>query len=146
MSVPQSGAWAPDAVGPRTDADSEPFWAGLREHRVLLQRCASCDRVRFPPTPGCPSCGATTSHPFEPAGTGNVYSWVRVHRTADERFFDDVPYSIVAVDLDEGCRMFGRLEPPMAPSVGTRVRIHLVDHATWTELGFRGEGGLEADR
>jgi uncharacterized protein len=43
------------------------------------------------------------------SGRGKIYSWVTVHRALDPVFADDVPYTIVAVDLTEGPRMFGRL-------------------------------------
>lgn len=42
------------------------------------------------------------------SGQGTVYSWVTVHRALDPAFADDVPYTIVAIDLVEGPRMFGR--------------------------------------
>jgi len=134
---------APPVVraAPDVDADSAPSWAALRAGRVALQRCTACGRVRFPPMPGCPHCGATGFEEVEASGGGTVYSWVRVHRTADERFAADVPYTIAAVDLDEGCRMFGRLEPPAEPSIGARVGFAFVHHGDWTELRFAGADG-----
>jgi uncharacterized OB-fold protein len=137
---------------PEADADSEGFWAALREHRVVLQRCTACGRVRFPPMPGCPRCGATGCEEAEAGGAGTVYSWVRVHRSSGEAA-GDVPYAVATVDLDEGCRMFGRLEPHAAAAIGLRVGFAFVDHAEWTELRFRplavADGGgrpAEADR
>ena len=134
---PGSAPWVVRAA-PDVDADSAPWWAALRAGRVALQRCTACGRVRFPPMPGCPHCGATGFEEIEGSGAGTIYSWVRVHRTADERFAADVPYTIAAVDLDEGCRMFGRLEPPAEPSIGARVGFAFVDHGDWTELRFAG--------
>jgi uncharacterized OB-fold protein len=139
-----SGPGPADAAGPEVDADSAAFWSALREHRVVLQWCGSCGVVRFPPMPACPACGATGWHEVEAAGGGTVYSWVRVYRTADGATdVDGFPYAIAMVDLDEGPRMFGRLEPAAAAAIGLRVELALVDHGGWTELRFRPS---EADR
>jgi hypothetical protein len=50
-----------------------------------------------------------------------VYSWVTVHRALDPVFGDDVPYTVLAVDLDEGPRIFGRLCGNASPEAGQRV-------------------------
>ena len=70
-----------NTVGPPgTDADSEPFWAALREGRVELQRCAACGRLRFPPMGRCPWCADGRSTREEVDAAGSVYSWIVVHR------------------------------------------------------------------
>ena len=127
--------------GPEIDADGAPWWEALRSGRVVLQRCTECGRVRFPPMPGCPHCGAAGRDEVEASGGGTIYSWVRVHRSADPAFADEVPYTIVAVDLDEGCRMFGRLETPGEPAIGAAVGFVFIDRGDWTELRFAVAGG-----
>jgi uncharacterized OB-fold protein len=37
---------------------------------------------------------------------------------------DDTPYTVVAVDLDEGARIYGRLLGDVGPDAGARVRFH----------------------
>jgi uncharacterized OB-fold protein len=39
-----------------------------------------------------------------------VYSWIVVHVPLHESFESEVPYTILAVDLDEGVRLLGRLK------------------------------------
>ena len=117
--------------------DSADFWRGTADHRLILQRCDECGRLRFPPMPGCPWCGATTTTNVDAAGTGAVYSWIVVHRAFDERFSGDVPYTIATVDLTEGCRIFGRLDSPASEiAVGLPVTARYFDHDGWTEVSF----------
>lgn len=116
------------------DADSAPFWDGLREHRVTLPRCRGCGRRRHPPTPRCPFCADPRFDREDAPGTGTVYSTITVHRTLDVAFEQDTPYSIVTVDLDGGGRMVGRSAEPL--DIGDHVRPHFVDHDDWTELRF----------
>ncbi len=137
---PQAGVRAhpePEAgPEPEPDEHSAAFWAGLRRHRIVLQSCERCGRRRFPPMPSCPFCGARGGVEVEVAGTGTVYSWVGVHRPLTPAFAGDVPYSVAAVDLDGGGRVFARIEPPADAAIGLRVSPLFVDHGRWTELRF----------
>ena len=121
---------------PVPDADSEPHLAALRRHELVLQRCTVCARVRFPPMPACPWCGATSADWSVVSGRGQVYSWVGVRRALTPDFESEVPYTIAAVALTEGARVFARLEGPEPQAPGGAVTATYVDHAEWTELRF----------
>jgi uncharacterized OB-fold protein len=118
-----------------TDLDSASFWAALRQHRVVLQRCDGCGRMRFPPVPGCPYCGATLSADVEVDGRGRLYSWVRVHRVLAPGGEGDVPYTVGVVQLDAGPRMLGRFDGPAR--IGATAEPSFLDHADRTELRWQ---------
>lgn len=124
-------------TAPQVDEESRFFWEGLRAHRVLLQRCVGCRRVRFPPLPACPDCGRRERELIESEGLGTLYSWVTVHRAFSDEWKDDVPYSVGVVELAPGCRMLARVEPALGLRAETPVRAFFVDHPSWTELRFR---------
>ena len=124
------------AAAPQPDPESEPFWRGLVDHRLILQECPACRRRRFPPMPACPYCGSDGGREVEVTGAGEVYSWVRVERALTPAMADDAPYCVATVDLDGGGRLQARLEPPGAASIGLAVHPLYVDHGTWTELRF----------
>jgi uncharacterized protein len=123
MKVPRP---LPDTQDPRT----APLWAGMREHRVRMQRCEECGYVRWPAAPRCPECllvgGSWTD--IRPAGT--VWSHATYHRAFHPAFSDEVPYAVVAVNLDDGpfliARWNGR-EPQ--PTIGARVRARFEEVA-----------------
>lgn len=121
---------------PTADLDSAGFWDGLRRHVVVVQACAACHRHRFGRLGACPYCGAPGGADIEIAGTGSVYTFVRVHRALTAEMTGDVPYVVGTIDLDGGARMLGRVEPPADVTIGARVRPEFVDHETWTELRF----------
>jgi uncharacterized OB-fold protein len=55
-----------------------------------------------------------------------VYSWVVTHFTVDRGWVDDVPYTTVAVELDEGPRVLGALRRDrdgVALSIGMDVTV-----------------------
>ena len=125
------------ASAPEADEESRPLWEALSAHRVVVQECEACSRRRLERMPTCPWCGGEEAHDVEVAGTGTVYSWVRAHLALGSGAPEgDLPYAIVTVDLDGGGRVFGRLEPPEAASIGLAVGPRFVDHPGWTELRF----------
>lgn len=87
--------------------DSEFFWEGTRKGELRIQRCGACDRLRHPPGPMCPSCGATQPDYVVARGTGSVFSYV-VHRHPPVPG-KQLPILLVLVELDEGVRMVGEL-------------------------------------
>jgi uncharacterized OB-fold protein len=125
-----------DGPGPDIDLESSAWWEGLRSHRVLLQHCGACDRVRFPPMPRCPWCADDTFDTVESAGLGTVYSFVTAHVAISPGYRGSLPYAVATIALDEGPRLLGQVEPAVGLAVGDRVTPRFRDHATWTELYF----------
>lgn len=82
--------------------ETQHFWDGTRDHKLLLQRCSSCEAIYFPPRPFCPACSSREVVVHEASGRGFLYSYVISHRPHPA--FDG-PYSIAVVELDEGPRM-----------------------------------------
>lgn len=125
------------SAGPIADEDSRFYWDGLRQHRVLVQRCPTCGQYRFPPLPACPTCGAPGGTVVEVASRGRVYSWIVVRRAlvADDAL--DLPYTVLVVELRAGCRIVARLDGTHALAADQDVEGVYVDHDDWTELRFR---------
>ena len=94
---------------PQPTIDSKPFWDGLKEHRMVLQKCADCGRVRHYPRPVCDACLSMEVEWAEASGRGTVYSWTETHHPFHAGFRGETPYILVTVDLDEGVRMHSRL-------------------------------------
>ena len=122
-------------LAPDIDSDSAPFWQALRDHRLIVAHCRTCGHRWLPRTPSCPYCGAITIDDVEPAGTGVVYSYVRAHRAMSEAMAGEAPYTIAAINLDGGGRVFARVDGDCA--IGAAVTAIYVDHGEWTELRFR---------
>ena len=94
---------------PQPSMESAPFWQGLRQHRLLLQRCAHCAKIRHYPRPVCDVCYSMEYDWVEASGRGTVHSWTVSHHPFHPGFKADLPYTAVTVDLEEGVRMQSRL-------------------------------------
>ncbi len=87
---------------PTPRPESLPFWDGLREGEIRLQRCDACVRVQFYPRNHCRYCGSLRLTWETLSGRASVYSYTVIHRAPFEAFADDVPYALAVVELEEG--------------------------------------------
>ncbi|OCC24408.1 hypothetical protein MB02_07455 [Croceicoccus estronivorus] len=94
---------------PAPDPETKPFWDGMQEGRLMIQRCPNTGTYQFPPTTFCPG-SLTTPEWVEASGRGKIFSWIVVrHPVPRDIFADKVPYVVALVELEEGCRMTGNL-------------------------------------
>jgi uncharacterized OB-fold protein len=94
---------------PVASIESAPYWAGLRDHRLLMPRCDACEQFWFPPSLLCPHCGSDRNTWHEVSGRGRVFSYVVFHRVYHSGFAEDVPYVVALIELDEGPRMISNV-------------------------------------
>ncbi|WP_375396612.1 Zn-ribbon domain-containing OB-fold protein [uncultured Sphingomonas sp.] len=122
-----------------------PFWDGLREHLLLVQRCPN-DHLRFIPTEICPRCGSQEWEWQPLSGRGEVYTYTVVHRGPTLAYQADIPYVIAHVALAEGPRMIANLTgcAPAAVCIGMAVQIEFYDAGEgWTLYRFVPAAGGE---
>ena len=103
----------PSRSKPVATPETQHFWDGTREHRLLLQQCEACSHIYFPPRPFCPKCSGRSVKLLEASGRATLYSYVIGHRPASG--FD--PHdSIAVVQLVEGPRMMSNIvDCPQTP-------------------------------
>ncbi|WP_399088122.1 bifunctional MaoC family dehydratase N-terminal/OB-fold nucleic acid binding domain-containing protein [Streptomyces sp. BBFR2] len=94
---------APARPRPVINRDNAGFWAGVAAHRLLIQRCGGCGRLRMPWSPGCARCGAPEWDTVEASGGGTVHSYVVLHHPPFPAF--GPPYAVALIALDEGVRL-----------------------------------------
>jgi uncharacterized protein len=116
----------PDVIRPVISRDTEFFWAGTAVGELRIQRCGGCGRLRHPPGPACPACGALDPGYVVAAGTGEIYSYV-VHRHPPVPG-RQLPIVVALVALTEGVRMVGEVRgaEPDEVRVGAPVRVEFV--------------------
>jgi hypothetical protein len=108
------------------DPDGDPYWQGAAEGELRYRKCGACDASIFYPRSICPNCGANDPDWAVSGGEGTVYACTTVHR-APPAFVDNVPYTVLLVDIDEGFRMMGGLVGNDAIAVGDRVTVTFRD-------------------
>lgn len=80
-------------AAPNVDPETEGYWNGARDGKLLVRYCNSCDAYHHYPRTICPRCGSDNTEYRENAGTGVIYSFSVMRRVP-------VPYAIAYVTLD----------------------------------------------
>ncbi|WP_354379029.1 bifunctional MaoC family dehydratase N-terminal/OB-fold nucleic acid binding domain-containing protein [Streptomyces sp. PvR034] len=127
---------------PVVNRDNRGFWDGVQEHRLLIQRCASCAALRFPWLPGCNDCAGLDWDTVEASGAGTVFSYVVMHHPPFPAF--DPPYAVAVVELAEGVRMVSNITgvPYDKVRIGMPVQLEFLRVDEELELPvFRGSEG-----
>jgi uncharacterized OB-fold protein len=93
---------------PRPTPETQPFWEGTREGRLMIMHCNSCSRDYFYPRPYCPDCFSKDTTWRQASGKATLHTYIINHRPAPG-FENEAPYVIAVVQLEEGPRMMTNL-------------------------------------
>lgn len=108
---------------PGISDDTSFFWEGLKEGKLLIQRCKETGELRHPPSPCCPTTQSFNWDTVEAKGTGEIYSYVVMHYPEVPPF--DHPNPIGLIQLDEGTRLVAQIigTKPADIKIGQRVQV-----------------------
>lgn len=88
---------------------TQPFWDGLREGKVRLQRCGDCDAWVFYPRSRCHHCLSERLEWQDVSGAGSLYTYTIARQPTSPHFADQVPQHLAVVELEEGVRLTSTL-------------------------------------
>ena len=94
---------------PAVTAELRPFFEAARAGKLVVQRCAGCDRRRFPPRDICSHCLGREADWVPSSGRGKIVTWNVMHQVYHPGFADEAPYAVVLVELDDGARMISNV-------------------------------------
>jgi uncharacterized OB-fold protein len=119
---------------PVVDPESAPYWAALKERRLILKRCRDCGRHHFYPRALCPHCHSDALEGSDARGTGSIYSYTVARRPAGPAFKADAPYVVAVVELDEGARMMTNIVTDDVESIRIGQRVAVAFDAVTDEI------------
>ncbi|MBK4738530.1 Zn-ribbon domain-containing OB-fold protein [Noviherbaspirillum pedocola] len=104
--------------------DTEPFWRGTREGKLLLQYCPQSGRFQHFPRPLSLYTGSRQLEWREVSGAGTVYAHT-VLRTQGLGADGRLPLALALIELDEGVRILGNILGANAERarIGARVKL-----------------------
>lgn len=110
---------------PQLRGEERPYFEAAAEGRLAVQRCSECGETVFFPRTVCPRCRHGAPEWIDAAGTGTVYSFSVVVRSAISGYADEVPYIVALVELDEGVRLMANIvnAAPDDVRIGMPVRV-----------------------
>jgi uncharacterized protein len=108
---------------------SAPYWQAARERRLDFQHCVSCGYVLCPAARRCPECLATELEWRTVSPEGSLWSWAVYEHPLHPAFTQEVPYILIAVELDAGPFLYSNLNVGAENDlrIGARLRAAFVD-------------------
>lgn len=104
--------------------ETRAYWQATSEKRLVLQQCAECKHIYFPPRPFCPSCASRAITEIDASGKATLYSYIINHLPAPGY---DTPFVIAVVQLNEGprmmCNIVGCLADPSQLELDMEVEV-----------------------
>lgn len=132
MAEPKSAGEKAGRPIPRQGSyvDSEPFWSGAKQGRLMLQYCPETGQFQHYPRSVSIYTGKRRLEWREVAGRGSVYACT-VLRIPGPGLEGRLPLCVATIDLDEGVRIIGNVLHcrPEEVKIGARVRL------AWDKLG-----------
>ena len=90
---------------PQPDEPSRPFFDGAQRGELMIQRCTACGAFLAPGSRACTECMSEALEWLPASGKATLYTFAVMHQKYHPGFFDDLPYNIAVVELDEGPRL-----------------------------------------
>ena len=126
---------------PAMTPETQFYWDGAKQGKLLLNHCTACDAPFFPPRPFCPTCGSRDVTIRESSGKGRLYSYVISEMPAPGY---EPPYTIAVVELEEGVRMVTNIldcpATPEALDLDMALEVTFEDRGDVTVPQFRPAG------
>jgi uncharacterized OB-fold protein len=109
MSDEAASAAIPTKALPPISPESEAYWQGCRDGKLLLQSCAGCGHIQFYPRLLCTACGGEELGWHEASGNGAVKSFTIIRRAVSAAYEPDAPYVVALIELAEGPTMMSNV-------------------------------------
>jgi uncharacterized protein len=108
---------------------TKEFWKGTKNSQLLIQECSDCQSKIFYPRQYCPECWSGNLKWSQASGRATVYSFTTTQDMVEPKFWDDLPYVLAMVDLEEGIRMMTRIVDcdPEDVQIGMDVEVVFED-------------------
>lgn len=109
-------------IHPPINPETKEFWDAAKGHKLLVARCPDTGKYIWFPRRVSPFTGKSNVEYVEAKGTGTVYTYSVMRRTAS-------PYCIAYVTLDEGPTIMTNIVNADLDtiSIGMKVKVTFVD-------------------
>jgi uncharacterized OB-fold protein len=94
----------PEKPLPIPNEDTRVLFEGAARGALMIQHCLGCGAYRFVARRRCDVCASPEYEWKAAAGRGKVITFAFVHQRYHPGFYDEIPYNIAVVELDEGPR------------------------------------------
>ena len=102
---------------------SRPFWEGLAESKVRLQKCDACRSWVFYPRSRCSCCLSDQLRWQDVSGKGTLYTFTIARQPTSPHFASEIPQLLAVVELEEGVRLTTNLVHVAEADIRVGMRV-----------------------
>lgn len=95
----------PSKPVPQPDEVSRPFFEGAARGVLMIQQCDGCRAFLAPGSRVCTECLNESLTWVAASGRATLFTFAIMHQRYHPGFFEDLPYNIAVVELEEGPRL-----------------------------------------
>jgi uncharacterized OB-fold protein len=123
-------------IYPRLEALNRPFWEGLAQNKLMIQKCSACGCHQFPPSVFCVKCHSEKIEWVAASGKAKLWSTVVFHKDYLKVQYP-APFRVIYAKLEEGPLLLARmaLETEAAFDSPLRATFHKTEDGSYL-LGF----------
>ncbi len=99
----------PEKPLPIPDATSREFFEGAKNGRLTIQHCEDCGCYRVIAGPRCDACRSANLTFVAASGQATLFTFAVMHQRYHPAFYDELPYPLAVVELEEGPRLLTSL-------------------------------------
>lgn len=103
-----------------------PFWEAAKNRKLIIKKCKNCGHLDHPPYPYCTNCGEEDHEWVEASGKAKLVAYTINVFGVPFPFWDDMPYVVAMVDLEEGPRMMTNIVECDHDKLKTGMALKLV--------------------
>ncbi|UJG42358.1 MAG: Zn-ribbon domain-containing OB-fold protein [Candidatus Heimdallarchaeum endolithica] len=98
------------------------FIEGLKNEKILYNRCNQCKKNFLPPTYHCPTCGNDKLEIKEAQKEGTIETFTVVH-VAPTDFVKEAPYIVGIVQLNDDLRIMARIKSTQNENINVGDKV-----------------------
>ena len=114
-------------IMPRMEELNRPFWEGMADNKLMIQKCTACGEYQFPPAAFCIHCHSDDVKWVEASGKAKLWSTVKFHKQYLKTQYPEL-FRVGIAKLEEGPTMFARM--PVDPTPEFDEQLQAVFHKT----------------
>ena len=111
---------------PRIDYDNRGFWEGMKQHRLVFQKCKTCNLIIHRPRAMCPRCNGMDMGWAPSTGKGHIYSWVNFVYVNAAYPGIKVPYIVAIAEMQEGVRLIANMHDVTSEEIFVGMPVEVV--------------------
>ena len=119
---------------PKPTKWTQPFWDAAKQHKLVLKQCRDCGNIDHPPYLYCTHCLSDNLEWIEASGKGKLYAYAINYYMVPFPFWDDMPYVVAMIDLQEGVRMISNLVECDPKELKNGMELEVVFHEVSPEF------------